>query len=118
MEFLRRRQSASSSQANQPSDDDKRLADAYPAVHGYLTRSEFDDGTKRMTSSLTLFSDDGTLKAVLNDREAGESLWVTAAGLAGLLGALESHLQHGTGEWRRHVTAQRGGNRRNGRESR
>lgn len=72
----------------------------YPTVFQYLTDAVWDDGSPRETSTLMLLVEDGWLKACLNDRAMGRSLWVTGDALADVLAALELHLASGSGDWR------------------
>lgn len=77
------------------------LHSLWPSVHDWLTMVTDDRGVKRQTSSLSVFMDDGTFKAVLNDKDAGRSLFVSGRTLWAALDALEAHLVAGTGEWRK-----------------
>lgn len=112
MAFLRRRREESPSNGQARSREDEAFEEACPALSSYVTKDEFDDHTKRLTSSLTIFCDEGVLKAVLNDREAGESLWVSAPGFMTLIHALEKKLALGDGEWRKNRTRGDGKGRR------
>jgi len=98
--FLQRRQQSLASSPPSPSPEDDRLRQAMPALISHLVDAEYDDGSARLTSSLTVFSDQGVLKAALNDKDTGETLWVSAPGLHTLLATLERHLRDGTGDWR------------------
>lgn len=72
----------------------------FPTLVQYLNDTSWDDGAVRETSTLMLLVEDGFLKACLNDRAMGRSLWVAADGVDAALAALESHLAAGTGDWR------------------
>lgn len=72
----------------------------FPRLVEYLEEVKWDDGSKRETSTLMLLVEDGWLKACLNDRAMGCSLWVTADTVEAALDALEGHLERGDGEWR------------------
>lgn len=72
----------------------------YPRLVEYLEATKWDDGSRRETATLMLLVEDGWLKGCLNDRANGCSLWVTCDSVAGLLDALEGHLERGDGEWR------------------
>jgi hypothetical protein len=71
-----------------------------PLLVAHLEDAKWDDGSRRETSTLMLLVEDGWLKACLNDRALGCSLWVTGDSLAAVLDALEGHLEAGDGEWR------------------
>jgi hypothetical protein len=72
----------------------------FPRLVEYLEETKWDDGSRRETSTLMLLIEDGWLKACLNDRANGCSLWVTGDALVAVLDALEGHLERGDGEWR------------------
>lgn len=72
----------------------------YPALWEYLSLEVHDDGTVRERSMLMCLVEDGLFKACLQDRDQGQSLWVSGTALPGALAALEAHLAAGTGEWR------------------
>lgn len=94
VESIQRRQAAASSET-------LTWAGAHPALWEYLTVDAFDDGAPREVSMLLVFVEDGRFKVALQDRQEGQSLWATAESLGAALGALESHLRAGTGDWRR-----------------
>lgn len=73
---------------------------AYPALVERLTSQEFEDGTKRKPDTLTLMAIDRGWRAVLNDKETGEALWVGADSLVGLLEALEVELCADEPNWK------------------
>lgn len=71
-----------------------------PALGEYLTQCKYGDGSRRQTSTLLLFVEDGLLKACLHDRDLQRSLFVSGEDLDALLDRLESSLTSGTAEWR------------------
>lgn len=84
---------------------DKAFTSDYPLIWEHLTATKFDDGTARQTSTLLLFAQDGVLKAMLKDKEAGLCAWVSGATWDGLLTALELALGDDLFEWRQDRTA-------------
>lgn len=82
---------------------DPWLSRKYPALWEYMTADRWPDGESRTTSSLLLFYAEGQLRACLNDRDAGASLWATAEGLEEALQSLEDRLADGSGEWRKNA---------------
>jgi len=79
---------------------DPFFAEKYEALHEYLTLSVWEDGSSRMTSTISLFTDNGQWKARLNDRDEGTVAFVAAEGFIALLEALETGLRDGTLDWR------------------
>jgi len=79
---------------------DEKMIKKYPLLIEYLTCTLYDDQTPRKESSLTIFFEGGCMKASLNDRDAGRSLYVTAATLDGLLLSIEEHLSRDIPGWR------------------
>lgn len=57
-------------------------------------------GSPRRTGTITVFSEDGRFKAVLNDRQSGSACFVTSDSALGLLDAAEVILADGKGDWR------------------
>lgn len=79
---------------------DKRMMDKCPRVVEYLTTCRWDDGTPRERSTITLFVEEGKVKAALNDREMKRSLYVSSDTLEDVLGALEEGLADEGADWR------------------
>lgn len=79
---------------------DPGFAGSYPILWSYLTQNRWQDGSPRLTSSLLLFADDGVLKAMLRDREAGLCLWIAGATVSGLFDALEAAVSDAKADWR------------------
>lgn len=79
---------------------DKDVAKKFPRLAEYLAATLYDDGTRRETSTLSIFVEDGRLKVALNDRDEESSAYVTGDTLAGLLGALEEGLGDDSLDWR------------------
>lgn len=71
-----------------------------PTVFDYLTQTRYADGSPRQTASLLLFNDQGTLKVMLRDRDAGLCCWVGGESLEGVFAALEAALCDPDHEWR------------------
>lgn len=79
---------------------DAVYAQRHPTLWSHLTQTTWPDGSERATSSLLIFQQDGCLKGMLRDREAGLCLWVAAPGLGALFEVLESALGDPRTEWR------------------
>lgn len=69
-------------------------------VSCYVGDTTYEDGSERETSTVLVFWDDGLIKAVLNDRAEGRSLWVSGSSILDVLVALEDALQSPMTEWR------------------
>jgi len=74
--------------------------ESYPCLVDYLSDVTWDDGSARETATLMVLVEDGHLKACLNDRANGRSLWVAVGSFEEAMVALEGHLSGGTGDWR------------------
>lgn len=96
---------ARSPQSSVPSGEyaayDEDFRSRFESVHDWMTCLVDADRVKRQTSSVSLFVDDGKWKGVINDKDAGRSLFVSADTLEGVWEALEAHLATGGGDWRR-----------------
>lgn len=82
-----------------PEDSDFRVR--YPLIYEFLSATTYSDGSKRRTSTLTLFLDAGGLKVSLNDRDQDFVAFVTADGLVSVLDALEAALEADSLDWRK-----------------
>lgn len=71
-----------------------------PTVYEWLTAETWEDGSPRTTGSVSIFSGDGVLKAVLKDRDAQQCLWVAAPSLTKLFAVLEASLTSPSADWR------------------
>lgn len=80
---------------------DERFQKKWPAVYEYMTASVDEDGKERKASSLTLFAEDGSLKACFTEKNANAVLFVAGKTLEALLTALEGLLTAQDTPWRR-----------------
>lgn len=76
------------------------LASRFPVLWSYLTQTAWEDGQARQTSNLLIFCQDGILKGMLRDRDAGFCLWTAAGSLGALLDVMEASLLDPNTEWR------------------
>lgn len=76
------------------------LLDIYPDLREFLTCPKWADGSSRALGSLTVFCDDGRLKACVNDKECNRVLFVSAESLEGLLEAIDSQIGNDGADWR------------------
>lgn len=106
MPIKRRQQAGSKGQSLVASDP--VFEKVHPNLYEMMTATTFEDGSKRQTSTLNIFVDDGCFKACLNDRAEGQVAFVTDETVQGLLGAVEEQLATGAIQWR----TQTGGRKR------
>lgn len=71
-----------------------------PTVAEFLSLSRWEDGASRETGTVTLFFEEGLLKACLNDRDSGSSAFISARTFTSLFQAMEKGLLAGSLEWR------------------
>lgn len=74
--------------------------EALPTLYEYLFHEVFDDGTPRVTSSLSIFTEAGALKLALNDREQDLVAFLTIEDVQSGLETLESRLCADSLDWR------------------
>jgi hypothetical protein len=79
---------------------DEVAAKRWPQLWEYLTAKAYDDGSPRVTSSLLIFEQEGTLKGMLRDKDGDRCLWVAARGLIDLLECLDGQLGDDQADWR------------------
>lgn len=77
-----------------------KLAERFPTCWEFLALLTWEDGQSRVPGTVLLFSDAGTFKACLNDRDASMSAFVSGSTLTGLLEAMEKGLLAGSLDWR------------------
>lgn len=80
---------------------DPLLKSSYPTLHDYLTDTKFEDGSPRVSSTLTIIADDGKFTGFLNDRHNDRSLCVESSSFNGLLNELEDGLTADKIPWKR-----------------
>lgn len=83
----------------------------YPTIMEYLTEDSWDDRTARVTSTLSVFFHEGTLRLSINDRALDRVAFVTATGIEELLAVLEAKLKESSLDWRK-SSPKPGGKRR------
>lgn len=76
------------------------FARTFPCLHEWLTLEAWDDGAPRVTSSLTLFLDEGRVKACLSDRHQQRVAFVSGWTVSDALAALEEGLLGLSLDWR------------------
>lgn len=78
-----------------------RVEKECPTLWEHLTATTWpEDGSPRETSSLLVFVQDGTLKAMVRDKNHNACLWVAAQSLTSLLCVLEQQLSDPAADWR------------------
>jgi len=115
MSYLRRRpQEAAELNGGLPPDKD--FQDRFPALFEHLTANRYPDGSARRTCSLSVFCEDASWKACLNDRDQNLVLFVTESRFDTLLEGLELLLQEELPPWRKSkaIGGQRGQKGRQG----
>lgn len=79
---------------------DAKLQAQYPLLIEHITDEEWDDGTSRERSTITIICEGGLMKVSLNDRELERSLWRSGMTLQEALGSLEKALGSSKADWR------------------
>lgn len=72
----------------------------FPNLHQYLSATQWDDKTNRITATLTIMVDNGALKVFLNDRHFNRSVCINEETFAGALDVLEEKLEKDEVDWR------------------
>jgi hypothetical protein len=79
---------------------DPALEKTCPTLHAFMCEVE-EDGKPRSPSSLVVFTEEGSWKVCLTERDAGLQLWRTAETLQKALQAIEKALAGGNADWRK-----------------
>lgn len=110
MGVLKKREPSATTSGNGGPAATDGFATEYPGLWEMLTSSRYPDGSHRATSTLSLFVDEGLVKACLNDRDQSQNTFVSGHTITDCMRALESGLQADTLQWR--VSAGSGRKRR------
>lgn len=76
------------------------MSESYSLLWDHLTQDTWDDGTKRETSTLLIFYQDGFLKGMVKDPNEKACMWAAGLSLSELLATLEEKLGDPAAEWR------------------
>lgn len=79
--------------------EDETMAVEFPALYQLLAHAKR-EGRYRAGARLSVFCDDGKLKASVWDPDTAQVWFGTLEGFSGALEAIEGMLQAGRGEWR------------------
>lgn len=79
---------------------DSVFAKKYPATTEFLSLEEWEPGQARTRGTITVFWEEGTFKAALNDRDGEEVAFVSKTTFTGLLDAIEKGFIKGDHDWR------------------
>lgn len=77
-----------------------KILAACPTVVEYLALERYASGKPRERSTMSVFIEHGQVRLCLNDRDVGESMWVSGDSLEAALASLEKRLAGGSTEWR------------------
>lgn len=90
------------------------LMTRHPTLWSFLTQTTWEDGSCRVTGTLTLTVWDGQLRLCLNDRESECSAFICGRSVTALLKAAEEAMEEGKVEFRPNPWASRGARRKKG----
>lgn len=74
---------------------------SYPTLFEFLTGTAYETGERRIPGTLSLFMDQGAIKACLNDKDQGLTTFSSASTVDRLFAALEKGLAEDTLVWRK-----------------
>lgn len=86
--------------ASGPVWEDPEFKAEYPNLHAFLFDSLYDDGTRRLTGSISIFTKGGVLTAAVNDNDRKVSAFVKGATWAELLFYIDEGIKADSLEWR------------------
>lgn len=75
------------------------LMGEYPYLAAFLTDAAYEDGSRRVGGTITVWAQNGQWKASLHERSAGLVLWVTAEGWPAVLELAECLLASEDAPW-------------------
>jgi len=71
-----------------------------PNIYAFLTDTKYDDGSPRMTGSISFFTQIGVLKACVSDKDNKRVFFVEALSLCELMGMIEMGICDDSTEWK------------------
>lgn len=89
--------------------EDDTFSQQFPLLYQLMAVEKDDDGSKRLTCTLTIVCEDGSVKCGINERNHHMSLWVTTDRLGSVYTALEEALNARPVQWRKTNWKGRGG---------
>ena len=98
--FVKKAHLAATKKAAAAKAEDKEFAGRWPALYEHLTLTVWEDGTPRRVSTVTAFTEGGSWKVLLSDKEAEMSAFVTGSSFYAVLDALEAGVVAGNLDWR------------------
>jgi len=72
----------------------------HPSLVSFLKDDKWSDGTPRVTGTISLFVQEGALKAAINDKDRGVVGFISAPAFYELLFAIDQGIEHDSIEWR------------------
>lgn len=79
---------------------DKDFADMYPALHSFLKDTNYEDGTRRLTGTISLFVKNGRLTCGVNDNDRQLTAYVNAVTVEEMLFSVNEGIANDTLEWK------------------
>jgi len=79
---------------------DAKFREKYPLLFEYLHDTQWDDGSAREQSSITVKIEQGRFNLALSDKDARASLYITADTIVDGLACFEKALKAGNADWR------------------
>jgi hypothetical protein len=98
--FILKRPEAGATPGEVPAAQENCMFSTLPALWEYLTCDTWPDGKRRQTSTLSIFVEDGKVKASLNDRAMQRGLYATGSSLGDALLCLEHAIATDRADWR------------------
>lgn len=103
-EFIKRkekgRETKNKIQAITLAQEDAVFAKKYPALAEFLSVEAWDESTERVRGTISVFWEEGSFKASVNDRDAEQVAFVSKGTFVGLLESIEKGLQADSLDWR------------------
>lgn len=101
MGILRKRDKGqASAESSEGLDDTSQVRGDFPALWEFLALDRWEDGSRRVPGTLTLFIDQARFKACLSDRDTDTTAFLSASSLQGILDKIEQGLVEDDLDWR------------------
>jgi len=100
MSALRKRDAAAPGSGKSPLPSSCQFSKKYPCLFEFLTATEWPEGGSRTPGTITFFSEPGSFKACINDRDQALTAFKSGDTFTACLEALEAGLQNDTLDWK------------------
>lgn len=114
MTLVRRPKCEDSSSGSGGRLEECKFSKQFPNLAAFISQSSWEDGSSRVTGTVTFLFDGGQVKAALNDRDSESGCFLSARTFTSLLGVCEEVCGGAPADWRSKAGNRNTGGKRKG----